>query len=367
MFLKTKILRSWFIFVAAFCLSLAAQSAFSQSNLPPDVQADLLKNQIVDQFKRNDAEGALNSIERYKRIGVTVPPVLYFYEAKAATTTKEYLRAKTAMEQYFKEEHDDSHYAEALKLYPQIQETANQEMTVIVRSVAGTLQLVNIPGGAFMMGNAAVNFESPSHRVTVRGFGLMKYEVTFDQYDIFAKSTGRALPDDNGWGRANRPVINVSWNDAQAFAQWLSTDNRKLRLPTEGEWEYAARAGATTIYPWGDDIGHGNANCRDCDSQWGGKMTAPVGSFAPNAFGIHDMNGNVREWVQDCHHLGYDGAPSDGGAWVTACYYKENRMLRGGAWDTPAEYIRSDRHLENRETTYRDTRSGFRLAQDSNE
>jgi hypothetical protein len=130
--------------------------------------------------------------------------------------------------------------------------------------------------------------ERPVREVTIqRSFAMGRYEVTFDQYDEFVKATGRKLPDDEGLGRGSQPVIRVSWNDAVAYAAWLSGQaGKRYRLPTEAEWEYAARAGTETTYWWGNDIKQGLANCRTCGSKWDGKSTAPVGSFKPNAFGL---------------------------------------------------------------------------------
>lgn len=141
--------------------------------------------------------------------------------------------------------------------------------------------------------------------------------MTFAEWDA-CFSVGGCLhwPIDYGWGRNRRPVIHVSWNDAKAYVAWLSKmTGREYRLLTEAEWEYAARAGTTTAYYWGDEIGKNNTNCNGCGSQWGGRKTAPVGSFAPNAFGLYDMFGNVWEWVEDCFHNNYEGAPTDGSAW----------------------------------------------------
>jgi formylglycine-generating enzyme required for sulfatase activity len=132
-------------------------------------------------------------------------------------------------------------------------------------------------------------------------------------------------------GRGTHPFINVNWDDVQQYVAWLSKmTDRHYRLLSEAEWEYAARAGTTTIYSWGDEIGKGNANCKGCGSEWDNR-SAPVGSFAPNQFGLYDMHGNVWEWVEDCLHTNYEGAPKDGSAWIAQgdC---SNRVLRGGSW-----------------------------------
>jgi len=154
-------------------------------------------------------------------------------------------------------------------------------------------------------------------------------------------------------------VINVSWDDAQRYVAWLSRmTGQPYRLLREAEWEYAARAGTTTAYYWGDEIGKGNANCDGCGSQWDGKQTAPIGSFAPNAFGLYDMAGNVYQWVQDCYHDDYNGAPIDGSAWTSEdC---SRRVVRGGSWFRYPLVLRSAFRFSNA-TDYRDYDLGFRV------
>ena len=136
-------------------------------------------------------------------------------------------------------------------------------------------------------------------------------------------------------------MINVSWEDAQAYAAWLSDETGEAyRLPSESEWEYAARAGTATRYSWGQDIGRNQANCNGCGSRWDADETAPAGSFAPNAWGLHDMHGNVYEWVEDCWHENYARAPRDGSAWTSGgnC---GRRVLRGGSWVVDPAFLRS--------------------------
>ena len=159
---------------------------------------------------------------------------------------------------------------------------------------------------------------------------------------------GRRLPGGRA-GRRNRlgtgadrqpPVIFVGWDDAQAYVAWLSRMTGKTyRLLSEAEWEYAARAGTTTAYSWGDEIGKNNANCNDCGSQWDNTKTAPVGSFAPNSFGLHDMHGNLWEWVEDCYRHDYNGAPADGSAWTTGIC--SSSVARGGSWFDGPRVLRS--------------------------
>ena len=205
-------------------------------------------------------------------------------------------------------------------------------------------EMVRISPGKFLMGSADSADEKPQHEVIIAyAFEIGKYEVTFDEYDAFANATKRQLPSDSAWGRGKRPVINVSFNDAQAYVQWLSNKTGKqYRLPSEAEWEYAARAGTQTAYWWGNDIGKNNAVCDGCGSQWDNKHTAPVGSFKPNAFGLYDTAGNVWEWTQDCWHKNYHNAPNNGSVWMDAnggvCV---RRVVRGGSWGDYPQGLRS--------------------------
>ncbi|MET0070045.1 MAG: formylglycine-generating enzyme family protein [Candidatus Thiodiazotropha sp.] len=235
-------------------------------------------------------------------------------------------------------------------------------------------EMVLIPAGEFIMGSDsdtdsdAYSEELPQHRVVIKSFYLGQYTVTFAEYAAFANTTKRELPGDEGWGRDRRPVINVSWVDAVAYADWLSQQTgRRYRLPSEAEWEYAARAGSTTRYSWGNDIdqdGKLRANCDGCGSQWDDKQTAPVGCFKPNTFGLYDMSGNVSEWVQDCWHSDYLKAPSDGSAWLENNKIDhDRRVLRGGSWNSKPGRLCS----AYRDWGYAASRNktlGFRIAQD---
>jgi formylglycine-generating enzyme required for sulfatase activity len=205
------------------------------------------------------------------------------------------------------------------------------------------LEFVRVKAGSYIMGdiyNTGLKYERPAHKVTLNSFYISRFEVTFDQYDAFCTATKRIKPSDEGWGRGSRPVINVSWEDAVAYAAWLSKKSgRKIRLPSESEWEYAARAGKSTDFWWGMNAGRNNANCKNCAVEWEGKMTAPVGSFLPNPFGLYDMNGNVYEWCQDLYVKTYKNAPTDGAPRVDG---KSNeRMMRGGSFYREAFEMRN--------------------------
>jgi formylglycine-generating enzyme required for sulfatase activity len=226
--------------------------------------------------------------------------------------------------------------------------------------------MVIVPAGS--MGSTASDMghrpnEQPQHHVTIaKPFAVSKFEVTFAEWDACAAQGGCASQvSDEGWGRGRQPVINVSWDEAQHYVAWLSRITGKTyRLLTEAEYEYAARAGVQTSYPWGDEVGRNNANCAGCGSRWDVAQPAPVGSFAPNHFGLYDMVGNVWEWVEDCVHEDYSGEPPiDGSAWTTGgdC---STRRLRGGSWASIPDEVRSANRSRGR-TGQQSTVIGFRV------
>jgi formylglycine-generating enzyme required for sulfatase activity len=217
------------------------------------------------------------------------------------------------------------------------------------KECANCPEMLVVPAGSFTMGSPSSEpgrstDEGPQHRVTIaRQFAVGRFEVTFDEWGACVADGGcnGYKPSDEGWGRGRRPVINVSWDDANAYVAWLSKRTGKsYRLLSGSEYEYATRAGTQTAYPWGNAIGTNNANCHACGSQWDARQTAPVGSFVPNRFGLFDMVGNVREWTEDCYHNTYSGAPADGSAWIEGanCYY---RVVRGGSWLIAPAFLRS--------------------------
>lgn len=224
------------------------------------------------------------------------------------------------------------------------------------------MEFVLIKGGSFTMGDIygkGLKYERPSHKATLSNFYMSKFEITFAQYDLFCETTKRAKPDDEGWGRDSRPVINVTWEDAVAFAKWLSNQSTgNFRLPTETEWEYAARGGKGTDFWWGMQAGRNNANCKDCGTQWEGKMTAPVGSYQANPFGLFDMNGNVYEWCQDHFYENYLGASSDGSARLDI--ETRERIMRGGSFYREAFEMRNSTRSWDRKDS-RQFENGIRL------
>jgi formylglycine-generating enzyme required for sulfatase activity len=214
-------------------------------------------------------------------------------------------------------------------------------------------RMIAIRSGSFTMGSPSGESgrwptEGPQHEVSIGyDFAVSKYPVTFDEWDECVREGGcnGYTPSDNHWGRSNRPVVNVSWTDAQGYIAWLSAKTgQRYRLLSEAEYEYAERAGSQTPYPTGYSITTDQANFMDfatASQSTGpkGRMPMPVGSFPPNAFGLSDMQGNIWEWVQDCWHDSYNGAPGTGSPWVTGdC---QRRVVRGGAFNREAKFMRS--------------------------
>jgi sulfatase modifying factor 1 len=205
-----------------------------------------------------------------------------------------------------------------------------------------SIKWVDIPGGTFNMGSPISEVSRSSdelqHQVTIDGFRMSKYEVTFDQYDAFCNATGRVKPDDQGWGRGNRPVINVKWEDAKAFADWVGAS-----LPTEAQWEYACRASNTDPFYSGSCLDStyanfdGNHIYSACVKQLYRKRTLPVGSLEPNAWGLHDMSGNVWEWCSDFYGQYKNEAQTN----PLGADFGSSHVCRGGSWSDPASNCRS--------------------------
>ncbi|MCH9807989.1 MAG: SUMF1/EgtB/PvdO family nonheme iron enzyme [Alphaproteobacteria bacterium] len=232
-------------------------------------------------------------------------------------------------------------------------------------------EMIIVPAGSFIIGdNNGDDEEKPAYEVTFKKpFAMGKYEVTWDEWEACVEAGGckklvkpktRNAGDDKAWGR--RPVVNVEHKQAEKYAKWLSgKTGKKYRLPSEAEWEYAARAGAHTRYSWGVKVGSGAANCHGCGSPWDNKSSAPVGSFQANAFGLHDMHGNVSEWVADCWHKDHSSARRDGGALKEGCWISFSHVVRGGSWRDVPKYIRASYRFPN-SFDYEREYLGFRVA-----
>ena len=233
-------------------------------------------------------------------------------------------------------------------------------------------QMVVVPSGSFRMGsNDGASDEKPVHSVTIsKPFAVGKFEVTWAEWgacvaDGGCNSSGpESAGGDNGWGKGNRPVIEVDWNDAKAYVRWLSRKTGEdYRLLSEAEWEYAARAGSTGKYSWGNNDpscskgATNSANYLACSSN----RTESVGFSSANAFGLHDLHGNVWEWTEDCWNGSYSGAPSNGSARLSGdC---DRRVLRGGSWVSNPRFLRSASRYGYL-TTIRLDSVGFRIARD---
>lgn len=251
----------------------------------------------------------------------------------------------------------------------------------IIQDCESCPEMLPIGPGAFDMGASnwfayrSLDHDARNSR-TVKfdySFAISRHEITFAQWDACAADGGCQgyIPPDEGWGRKNYPVIHVSWHDAISFTHWLSeTTGNNYRLPTEAEWEFAARGGSELDFPWGRQPSHEYANfgedaCPPCTGKVTGAdrwlNSAPVGSFVANGFGIHDTSGNVYEWVQDCFNESYKGAPSDGSADTSGdC---ENRRIRGGAWYSDPGRIRPS-YRAWQTPNQRDNVIGFRVARE---
>ncbi|GAB4190837.1 MAG: hypothetical protein Tsb002_19090 [Wenzhouxiangellaceae bacterium] len=262
-------------------------------------------------------------------------------------------------------------------LIPTMAHSGNDE--IILRSGFETIfkdcpdcpNMVIIPGGTFFMGTPDSqpifpNNERPQHAVSVPPFAIGQTEITFAQWDMCVSHGGCTHIPNDLWGRGEQPVIRVSWQDTLQYLEWLGQKSGfTYRLPSEAEWEYAARAGTQTLYNLGDCITTRQVNFNGKMPLFGcpygilRQQTLPVASFLPNAFGLYDTHGNVWEWTQDCWNDNYMGAPTDGSAWLTGnC---DSAVIRSGAWSAVGASVRS----AIRGSSFRNISSpntGFRVA-----
>ena len=236
-------------------------------------------------------------------------------------------------------------------------------------------EMLVMPAGDFLMGSPddepeRSGNEGPRHKVRfARPFALARFAVTFEEYDRYAAAVpGVPWPEDRGWGRGRRPVVDVTCEEAEAYCRWLTSQTGEpYRLPSEAEWEYCCRAGTVTPFWWGHDISPDLANYFGLRTYNGGRpgrfrrRTVPVGAFAPNPWGLYQMHGNVWEWCADAWNDSYDGAPDDGSAWTSGKTHRA--VLRGGALNVPPYGLRAAyRYAENRASN--DFETGFRVARD---
>jgi formylglycine-generating enzyme required for sulfatase activity/class 3 adenylate cyclase len=218
-------------------------------------------------------------------------------------------------------------------------------------------EMSSLPGGSFAMGSNEDISEKPVHQVTIKPFAISKYPITIREWNECAATKACAFV---ATGKDDAPITNVSWSDAKQFVTWLATATRKpYRLPSEAEWEYAARAGTQTKYWWGDQLQPDMANCKNCTDAAGAEQPVNVGRFKSNPFGLYDMGGGVDQWVEDCWHKTYQGAPPDGSPWIGGdC---TSHVIRSGSWKNDATYVRPA-NRDSYDTDVRYPTHGFRVA-----
>jgi formylglycine-generating enzyme required for sulfatase activity/class 3 adenylate cyclase len=218
-------------------------------------------------------------------------------------------------------------------------------------------ETILLRGGSFAMGSNEDVSEKPVHQVTVKPFAMGKFPVSVQEWNACAAAKVCAFV---ATGKDDAPIANVSWSDAKQYVAWLAETTRKpYRLPTEAEWEYAARGGTQTKYWWGDQLQPGMANCKNCTDIPATEQPAKVGSLKPNPFGLYDMGGGVDQWVEDCWHKNYQGAPADGSAWAEGeC---SSHVIRSGSWRNDARYVRPP-NRDSYDTNVRYPTHGFRVA-----
>lgn len=378
------------------CVFLGAPPGLP-AQTPPAVQMDLLLMQADRLSKVGDHAGALTKLDEILALqgqhDLEIPAEFWFRRAQALRETRAYAEAIEPLNRYFElTGREGELYREALQLLDAV-----QSLSHLVSDLES--RMVVIPSGAFRMGclsndDDCDDDELPVHEVEIPSFALSKNEVTRGQFSRFVRATGHSSGDscqvyeegewqhrsDRSWRNPgfeqsdDDPVVCVSWEDAQLFVAWLSevTENT-YRLPTESEWEYAARAGSEAKYYFGNDESqlcqHGNHADQSTTYGWRsmscsdgvGAQTAVVGSFESNEFGVHDMYGNAEEWVADCWNEGYEGAPSDGSAWRSGECFRG--VLRGGGWLSNPSYLRGAARGGNRHLTgSRNSEFGFRVA-----
>ena len=372
------------VLLLASALVLAAATdvrPLEAQGLPPAIQVDRYRLQAERQMESGDYAAALETLEQVLTLQaeheLELPEGFWVQRAEVALEAEAYDIAITSATRYLEvagQEGED--YTVALELLLDAEEAkasadrrAGLEPGTVFRDCDECPELVVVPPGSFMMGSPASeagrsDTEGPRHEVTI-GYPLAVgvYEVTFAEWNACVSAGGCAgyRPEDEGWGRGRRPVISVSWEDAQAYVEWMSSETgEEYRLLSEAEWEYVARAGTQMARHWGasssGQCGYANGYDRTGDQKhdfpWdpiscsdGHADTAPVGSFEPNAFGLYDVLGNVWEWTDDCWNESYAGAPTDGSPWASGDCTR--RVLRGGSWHFRPVILRSANRLRN--------------------
>ena len=313
--------------------------------LPPEVQQDKHHLLFNKHLQAGHYQKALVNLEKYRRAGGEPTPEMLYQEGFALVQVGRTAEAEQALTGYLEQTgQQGEHYREALRMLIDIE--GESEATVGKRAYDAAAfrdplrsggfgpEMLFVRPGCFYLTQPNEKFtesgEKNRKRVCLDAYAVATREISFADYGRFAAATGRALPADEGWGKGDRPVINVTYRDAEAYAGWLSAETGKTyRLPTEAEWEYAARAGTDTLYWWGDEVETGHANCDGCGSRWDNRQSAPVGSFAANEWGLYDTAGNVAEWT--CSEMAerFDGSEQRCGGEIKG---NSRRVVRGGSW-----------------------------------
>ena len=237
------------------------------------------------------------------------------------------------------------------------QPAAGVTQTAVSPGAVREPEMAALRGGTFAMGSNEDPSEKPVRQVTIKPFAMSKYPITVREWNECAAAKACTF---TATEKDDTPITNVSWSDAKKFVAWLAAATQKpYRLPSEAEWEYAARGGTQTKYWWGDQLQPGMAHCKNCADTPGGEQPVKVGSFKPNPFGLYDMGGGIDQWVEDCWHKTYQGAPSDGSAWNGGdC---SSHVLRSGSWKNDARYVRPA-NRDSYDTNVRYPTHGFRVA-----
>jgi len=337
------------------------------AELPADVRKDMYMEELATHLKNEDYQQASIYIDKLldltKNSDVRMPNSLDYFEGEVSLKTKDYMRANEALTRYVeKSGKKGRYYRESLAMLLALEEPVAEAQALMENfsMTAFDLKMVDVPAGHFSMGsNDGHDSEKPVHRVRLKAFLMGQYEITQKQWMmVMGNNPSNFIGDE-------LPVEQVSWDDVQAFISKLNRlTGQDYRLPTEAEWEYAARAGTTTPFMTGQCISTDQANYddnssyKDCPKGEYRETTVAVGSFSANDWGLYDTHGNVWEWTADCYNKSYAGAPSNGSAWLSGdC---EGRVLRGGSWDTYPRYLRSaDRFRKG--AGIRDSYIGFRV------
>ena len=322
-------------------------------------------------YNEDDFKNAEKNFQHLLKMNVSLHEDFYYFYGKTLFYNGKYKEAADNLSSFTDTVGNKSkYYTDASQLLKKAQKKVAQqeprkpEKKRKAVKLSSVPEMVTIPSGKFVMGsNHGTEDQKPAHKTIINeDFAIGKYEVTFSQYDAFAKATKRKMPDDEGWGRGNRPVINVSLADALAYTRWLSKKTRRtFRLPTEAEFEYVARTGIKAQLGFNTLMGLGDANCDGCRYFWESAKTVPVGSFEPNSYGIHDIFGNVWEWTCSLYTRSYNGQEK-------SCA-DENQLtgktmsVRGGGWDSANRLLRPYVRYNNF-PTYLSNELGFRVLEE---